>query len=215
MSGTPHRHDGFDLQDLEAPFDRTDDLVRSLSQAQRQERDHANGSYGGGAISSWRVVGPGGAPGRHLVTPPNSDRVIELPGPSGAFRPGSFVQVAQDRNGAAVLGVPAASLAGASGFSTDAPPLGVVEDYKVTAIESDPLIAKATNQPLTLRGYGLRGDETFRAVVYDPIAMTWVDDPLVTLHSPLNVDATQTDILAELAPGVPPTYGVRIHYQRS
>lgn len=215
MSGTPWRHDGFSLQDLEAPFSRTDDIVRALGHVDKQERDHASGSYGGGALSTWKVVGPGGASGRHLVSPPNSDTVVELPGPADAFRPGSFVMVGQDRNGAVVLSRAPAGLAGASGFSVDAPPLGVVEDFKVTSIESDPLEAETTDNPVTLRGYGLRGDETFFAAIYNPDTMTWDADPNVTLHSPSNVDATETTILADLGPGVPPTYPLKIRYQRS
>lgn len=216
MSGTPWRRDDFGLQDLEAPFSRADDPIRALSHVDRQERDNARGSYGGGAISSWRVVGPGSASGRHLVSPPGqSDQVVELPGPPGAFRPGSYVMVGADRNGAAVLGVPPAALVGASGFALDSPPLGVVEDYKIVSVESDDIVAGASNAPLTVRGYGLRGDETFRAVVYDPLTRTWSTDPLVTVHSPSNVDDTETTVLADFAAGVPPTYRINIESVRS
>ena len=215
MSGTPWRREGFGLQDLEAPFSRTDDVVRSLGVADRQERDHATGAYGGGAISTWRVVGPGSAPGRHLVTPPGqSDRTIELPGPSGAFRPGSYVMVGQDRNGGVVLSAAPAGLAGASGFALDAPPLGVVRDFKIQSIASDPFVAGSSDNVLTLSGYGLDGTETAYAAVYNPSTRAWDVDPNIRIHSPVNIDGETMTVLADLGPGVPPTYAITLRYSR-
>lgn len=212
---TPWHRDGLSFQDLEAPFSREGDLVRPLSLASVRERQHGLGALGDGSISSWRYVGPDGR-GRHLVSPPDdSTRVVSLPGPPGAFAPGSFVMVGRDRNGGAVLGSPPGGLVGASGFAIDSPPAGVVDDYKVTSIEADTLTAGGTNQPVTIRGYGFDGTETFEAVRYNEDTMTWDPDPHVTLHDPVNVDSGETTIQADLGAGVPPTYPIRVLYRRS
>lgn len=212
---TPWQREGLSFQDLEAPFSREGDMVRPLSLASVRERQHGLGTLGDGSISSWRYVGPDGR-GRHRVSPPDDPaNVVVLPGPPGSFAPGSYVMVGKDRNGAAVLGVPPDGLVGASGFVIDSPPAGQVEDYRVTSVESDPLTAGTTNQPVTLRGYGLNGRETFQAVVYNEDTLTWDPDPHVTLHDPTNVSDTETTIQADLGPGVPPTYPIRVLYRRS
>lgn len=215
IGSTPWQREGFGLQDLEAPFAREGSVVRALAHTDVLQRQHAIGSYGGGAISVYRYKGPNGV-GRHRVSPPGqNDREIVIPGPSRAFAPGSHVMVGQDRNGAVVLSDPPSGLAGTSGFVVDAPPAGVVEDFKVTSVESDELVDGSVDNPVTLRGYGFKGTETFEAVVYNPTTLDWDPDPLVTLHSPSNVDETETTVLADLASGVPPTYPIKVRYRRS
>lgn len=213
----PWNRDGFGLQNLEAPFSADGDIVRALKHVQNQERSHAKGAYGGGAISSWKYRSAGSASGRHRVSPPGqNDTIVEIPGPPGTFRPGAFVMVGQDRNGAVVLSAAPAGLAGTSGFAVDAPPSGQVTDLRIHTIEADDLLPESVDNPLTLLGHGLDGSETFEAVVYDEATMDWVADPLVTLHDPTPIDGSSATVLADLAPGFPvdASRPISIRYRR-
>lgn len=214
IGSTPWQREGFGLQDLEAPFTREGSVVRALALATVLQKQHALGSYGGGAIAVYRYKGPSGV-GRHRVSPPGqNDREIVIPGPSRAFAPGSHVMVGQDRNGGVVLSDPPSGLAGTSGFVVDAPPPGLVEAFKLTSGEVGELVAESTNNPITLRGYGLKATDTFVAEIYDPVTMTYVPDPYVTLHTPSFVDETECSVLADLAAGAPPNYRVKVFCRR-